>query len=365
MARIELRNCTVYIKDGLGANPVAYPCTAVGNKTAVPAAVAENDLGCLVTSVSIPPAVGGLTQKIPVGARFQIDGETDTDAIHIVATRTQGGAGVNAKQTITTAATGGTFDLTFGGNTAADLAAAITTGDLKTALVGLDDGYTTDDFDVTGDAGAWVVEFKGALGKMPQALMVVDGTSLTPTNDIAITTTQGGVLQNTSDVTTAITFTPKLGPGSYSTNAIITFLPQQIEVKIGDGDIKYSEADAYTYDKDRGELDTVRKGDDTPMDVSMNFTFEHVKTGTSEAITPIDAIKGINGAAEWITSSADACEPYAVDVEVDYVPPCATVGSETYLFPDFRSEKRDYDIKGATIAVSGKCNAIEPEITRA
>ena len=96
----------------------------------------------------------------------------------------------------------------------------------------------------------------------------------------------------------------------------------------------------------------------------MNFTFEHVKTGTSKAITPIDAIKGINGAAEWITSSADACEPYAVDVEVDYVPPCGTVGAETFLFPDFRSEKRDYDVKGATIAVSGKCNATEPEITR-
>ena len=220
MARIELRNCTVYIKDGLGANPVAYPCTAVGNKTAVPAAVAENDPGCLVTSVSIPPAVGGLTQKIPVGARFQIDGETDTDAIHIVATRTQGGAGVNAKQTITTAATGGTFDLTFGGNTAEDLAADITAANLKIALVALDDGYTEDDFTVTHDGSPWVVEFKGALGLQPQPLMVVDGASLTPTTTITIATTQGGVLANTSDVTTAITFNPKLGPGSYSTNAV-------------------------------------------------------------------------------------------------------------------------------------------------
>jgi hypothetical protein len=364
MARIELRNCTVYIKDGLGANPVEYPCTAQGNKTAVPAAVVENDVACLVTSVSIPPAVGGLTQKIPIGARFQIAGETDAEAVHIVATRTQGGAGVNAKQTITTAAEGGTFTLTFGGKTTSALAFGITAANLKIALVALDDGYTTDDFTVTHDGSPWVVEFKGALGLMPQPLMVVDGASLTPTTVITIATTQGGVLANTTDVTTAITFTPKLGPGSYSTFAVITFLPQQIEVKIGDGDIKYSEADAYTYDKDRGELDTVRKGDDTPMDVNMNFTYEHVKTGTSEAITPIDAIKGIGGAAEWITSSADACEPYAVDVEVVYAPPCATVGSETTLFPDFRSEKRDFDIKTAMIAVTGKCNATEPEITR-
>jgi hypothetical protein len=193
---------------------------------------------------------------------------------------------------------------------------------------------------------------------------VANGTSLTPTTEITVVTTQGGALPATSAVTTAITFinTP-LGPGSYSTDAVITFLPQQIEVKIGDGDLKYSEANAYTYDKDRGVLDTVREGDETPMDVNMNFTFEHVKTGTDNVITPVDAVKGIGGAAEWITSSVDACEPYAVDVVVEYVPPC--VGqSETWTFPDFRSEKRDYDIKGATIAVAGKCNVTEPEIIR-
>ena len=31
----------------------------------------------------------------------------------------------------------------------------------------MDDGYTTDDWAVTGEAGAWVVEFKGALGGCP------------------------------------------------------------------------------------------------------------------------------------------------------------------------------------------------------
>ena len=36
MARIELRDCTVRIKDGLGAHPDVYPCVAVGNKTLTP-----------------------------------------------------------------------------------------------------------------------------------------------------------------------------------------------------------------------------------------------------------------------------------------------------------------------------------------
>lgn len=164
--------------------------------------------------------------------------------------------------------------------------------------------------------------------------------------------------------TTNIVFTPALGAGTYADGGAVTFLPQQIEIKIGDGEIKYTEANEYKYDKDRGNLDTVREGDEVPMDVSMNFTFEHVKTGTGEAITPIDAIKGINGASEWVTSSADPCEPYSVDVEVEHVPPCGSAESETILFPDFRSEKRDYDFKNAAIAISGKCNATEPEVTR-
>jgi len=165
--------------------------------------------------------------------------------------------------------------------------------------------------------------------------------------------------------TTEITFTPALGAGTYADGGVLTFQAQQIEIKVGDGEVKYTEANEYKYDKDRGNLDTVREGDEVPMDVSLNFTFEHVKTGTGEAITPIDAIKGINGASEWVTSSSDPCEPYAVDIEVEHVPPCGSADKETILFPDFRSEKRDYDFKNAAIAVSGKCNATEPSVTRA
>ncbi len=247
MARIDLRNCTIRLKDGLsGTAAVNEPVTAP---------VATD------TTVAIDTTVLNTTDTdlVPVGARFTIAGETTATTVHTVTARTP--------------------------------------------------------------------------------------ASTSPT--------------------TEITFTPALGAGTYVDGGVLTFAPQQIDIKIGDGDFKYTEADQYKYDLDRGQLDTVRTGDDQPMEITMNFTFEHVKSGTGEAITPIEALKGINAAAEWVSSSADLCEPYAVDVEVLNVPPCGTSGSDTYLFPDFRSEKRDYDIKNATIAVSGKCNAIEPTITRA
>ena len=160
--------------------------------------------------------------------------------------------------------------------------------------------------------------------------------------------------------TTEISFLPALGatPGT-----AITFASQEVEIKVGDGDLKYTEADEYIYDSERGLLDTVRKGDDQPMEVSMNFIFDQVKSGTGEVITPIEALKGSGNASEWVTSSSELCDPYAVDVLVRDVRVCIAGESRDYLFPDFRCEKRDYSFKDASIAVNGKCNVTEPTIT--
>ena len=165
-------------------------------------------------------------------------------------------------------------------------------------------------------------------------------------------------------ITTAVTFTPALGAGTYTGTDALTFQSQELEIGIGDGDLKYSENSQYKYDLDRGLLDTVRDGDEVPMDVSLNFTWTYARSGTGEQISPIEAIKGIEAASEWVSSSPDPCEPYAVDIQVVYSPPCAAIKRETYLFPMFRAEKRDHDFKNANVAVNGKCNVTEPIITR-
>jgi hypothetical protein len=332
------------------------------------------------------------------------------------------GTGASAKktneiQTITfTDVTGGTFTVTYESVESGNLPWNITAAQLQSALEGL----TTigeGNVSVTGTpAVSLVVEFIGALGQQNLSLMVIDDTLITGGGSEEVTiaeTVAGGtgtapietdtiltiesVVLNSLDTdlvpigarfviagetlattvhtvtvrtpestspTTEITFTPALGAGTYAAGAVLTFQSQEIEITIGEGDLKYTEADQYKYDLDRGELDTVRKGDDQPMEVTTNFTFDQVKSGTGEAITPIEAIKGTGAASEWVTSSDDPCEPYSVDLVVEDVRPCGGSASATYLFPDFRSEKRDYDIKNAAIAVSGKCNALEPTITR-
>lgn len=243
MARIELRECTIRIKDGLAG-------TAAINE----AMVAMGDTTMGVDTIALNTEN---TKKIPIGARFTVAGEMGSP-VHVVTNRTQ---------------------------------------DMMT------------------------------------------------------------------DETTNITFTPALASGVMD-NAVITFLPQQVEVKIGEGNLTYTENKEYEYLLDRGDLDTVREGNEVPMDLNLEFVYEFVRTGTSELITPVDALKGIGGAEEWVSASDDLCEPYCVDIEVEREPPCGTAESEIHTFPEFRYDTLEFDFNAATIACTGRCNASEPIITR-
>lgn len=172
------------------------------------------------------------------------------------------------------------------------------------------------------------------------------------------------VTARTGNPTTSIDFTPALATGGVLDDAVITFTSNQIEVKIGDGNITYTENKEYEYQLDRGNLDAVKEGNQVPMDVTIDFVYEFVRTGTGETTTVVDALKKIGGAAEWVSSDADLCNPYAVDIEVEYTPPCGTADTETTLFPDFRYDSLEYDFSAATISSTGRCNATAPTVTR-
>lgn len=165
--------------------------------------------------------------------------------------------------------------------------------------------------------------------------------------------------------TTNITFTPAWGAAATPANGDgLDFLPQQIDIKIGEGNLTYTEAKEYEYLLDRGVLDTVKEGDEQPVEVSLEFVYEHVTTGTSEAITPVDALKAKGGAAEWVSSASDLCEPYAVDMEIEQAVVCGGTQGETTLLADFRYESLEFNFEDATISVSGRCNITEAAVTR-
>jgi len=261
-------------------------------------------------------------------------------------------------QTVTlTNAEGGHFHLTLGGQTTTALDFDAEASEVKSALVALST-VGTGNVEVTGN-GPYVVEFQGTLARTHVADMTADGSALTGT-DVTIVvaeTHQGGT-------TWQLTFTPSfLTADLPGNNDVINFLPQELTIKVGDGNITYTEHREYQYLLDKGDLDTVREGNSVPMDVKLDCVYEHITTGTSEAISPMDALKQVGGASAWVTTGPP-CEPYAIDIVVAHVPDCGTEEDETTVFPEFRVDTKEINFKDATISVSGKCNATEPIVSR-
>ena len=142
----------------------------------------------------------------------------------------------------------------------------------------------------------------------------------------------------------------------------------EIEVTIGEGNITWTERRNIDYVLNRGTLDEVREGDQVPVEVSMDFIFEYIKGGSASAGIPSveDAVKRLNAAAAWTSTDADACRPFAVDIELANVPsPSGCGDTETITLADFRYEEIQHDLRAATVSMSGRCNILRPTVVRA
>ncbi|MFI4875947.1 MAG: hypothetical protein ACIALR_11435 [Blastopirellula sp. JB062] len=116
--------------------------------------------------------------RINIGIRSQ----PGKFALISAATNIEGSSGgVNEEQTVslTGSPSGGTFTLSYGGDTTSGIAYNAAASAVETALEGLT-SIGSGDASVSGDAGGpWTVEFTGALAGQDVALMTGDGSSLT------------------------------------------------------------------------------------------------------------------------------------------------------------------------------------------
>ena len=370
MARIDLKDTTITIKDGLSGTGLINEVTPGATDTDV-------DIDTIALNRANPV-------KVPVGANFNVSTAGNATKYTVTA-RVQEVTGVNEVQTVAgTGASTGSLVITLniapdpstpGATPIAVVVGAVTWDDvfgdvqtaIDTAMGAALATYIAGDITVGGgplNTSDITLTFDGtsvAKANHPQCTVVgtggYDGTETTGT-------TTNGIFV---DQTTNITFSPAWGAAATpSDNDAITFLPIEVVVKIGDGNLTYTENREMEYELDRGLLDTVKEGDQQPLDINIDFVYDFVSTGTGEAITPVDALKGIRGAAEFTSSSSDLCEPYAVDIEIDHDPGnCAgIVEKEVTLFPDFRYDTLEYDLDEASISTTGRCNATEPTITR-
>lgn len=145
--------------------------------------------------------------------------------------------------------------------------------------------------------------------------------------------------------------------------------PNELEIKIGEGNLTFTEARNIIYTLDRSLLDDVREGDQVPVQLSFDGQWEYMTASSSTGATPTlrDVLNKIGGASSWVSTDSDICRPYCVDIELEYRPQCsgsAAGDAETIVFPDFRHESFDGDLRAATFSVSGQCNVTLATVTR-
>jgi hypothetical protein len=140
---------------------------------------------------------------------------------------------------------------------------------------------------------------------------------------------------------------------------------KSIVVKIGEGNLTFTERKTIEYTLDRGLIDEVREGDQVPMEVSIDAVWEYISSPSGGSVPTIfEALKKTGAASTWVTTDTDACRPYAVDLRVTYDPECGANSQEVILFPDFRFEEIGNDLREGTISISGRCNAVAPTAVR-
>jgi len=156
-------------------------------------------------------------------------------------------------------------------------------------------------------------------------------------------------------------------------NAVITIQDgdtpvNSIIVKIGEGTVGWTERKERRYILDRGILDDVRNEDETPLDIKLDFMWEYYEgdSGTDATPTIMDAIKQLNNAADWVSTDADTCRPYSVDIVITYTPTPSSCGDqEVITLPDFRYEQVEFDARNPeTVSITGRCNVTEPTVVR-
>ena len=153
--------------------------------------------------------------------------------------------------------------------------------------------------------------------------------------------------------------------------------PNILEIRVGEGTLAWTEKRTVEYVKNRGLLDTVRLGDQEPVDVRFDFIWEHLKSVSTDATISTDptqdpevpsvyeALKGTGAASSWVSAGSNPCEPYAVNIVVVYTPPCSGDKAETITIREFRYEQLALDAKAGTVNVTGKANVTAPTMVRA
>lgn len=161
---------------------------------------------------------------------------------------------------------------------------------------------------------------------------------------------------------TLITFSPPLNSayGLPVDNASVTVGPKIVSARIGEGNLTFEEKRNINYVREKKSIANgfVMTGDDEPMDVSIELVWEFLSSDLSDIPTPNEILNHEGPAEDWLSAGADPCEPFAVNIEINYYPPCSGVRGERITLEEFRVESNAHDLKAGTLSAKGKCKKL-------
>jgi hypothetical protein len=349
MARIQLRDTTIYLQDGLSGTGQVD----IGNSALATPATTTTTQGSSTAPLADEVQAIAAYVRAPSGGTYTLSFE-DEDGNEVTTAGIAFGAAATAIETaVDTAFSTASYPSWLAGDiTVAENGGTAGLSD-GSGITLTFDGTSVDDKNwnptiVDGASLTGVTVNSGtSLGLQSVALNSTNADLVPVGARFTIATETGTPIHtvtardnNLNDAATLrVNVTPAIA-SAVSDGDSITFLPQRLAIKIGDGDLSWTETRELLYDLDRDLLDTVRLGQEQPVEVDLAFIFEYVTTQSGQEITPVDALKQIGEASEWVSSSSDLCEPYAVDIYVVHCVPCGTDQDQDFTFSDFMPRSR-------------------------
>lgn len=139
--------------------------------------------------------------------------------------------------------------------------------------------------------------------------------------------------------------------------------PNELELKIDEGNVTWTERRNLEAKKDRGILDYIKEGDEENMTVSVEARFDAIVSSSGLTVTVHEFLTFTGAAAAYVTTG-DVCAAKCVDLIVKVSQTCGTVEDEIITFPDFTYEEIGGDFRAGTMSFSGICNAKRPTSVR-
>ena len=286
---------------------------------------------------------------VPVGARFTTAG---------IPTVREVTASQNSQQyVVTVTATGGTFTITLNSETTAAIAFGADSATIQAAIELLA-SVSAGDVTVTGD-GPHTITMAGDLANVSTNVFTVDDTNATG-GSVTSSTTQDGT------TTWEVTFTPAIASGSVpNDDDVITWLPRRLNFKTGTGNFEFDITREPIIDRDRGKIDSWRKGDEQAVTVEGSALLDWLRASGNISLTTYEVLTQEGAAADWLASShGDVCNSYAPDLVVIDAPDCGSELAEVMVFPMFIPTSLNPNVDDGLINLSGIAVAVKPIIKR-